>query len=119
LLGTQVEEMNEGGDLMYLLMDDENVVGRFNLVVNGKSAEVGYRISARYLGEGCATFGLGELIQQAKSYGIEKLVAVTTFENIASTVVLKKLNFVKVGEQREAAELHGKKVDLIEFERVL
>ena len=119
IMKEQVQDMNEGGDLMFLLVDGDTLVGRFNLIVSGKRAEVGYRISARFIGEGCATLGLQQLIAQARLRGFETLTAMTTFENIASTVVLKKLNFQQVGKKVAAAELNGRKVDLIEFELAL
>jgi ribosomal-protein-alanine N-acetyltransferase len=119
VIKAQVKDMNEGGDLMFLLVDEGTLVGRFNLVVSGKSADVGYRVSARFIGEGCATLGLQQLIEQARLRGLETLTAVTTFENIASTVVLNKLNFQQVGKRIAAAELNGCKVDFVEFELVL
>jgi ribosomal-protein-alanine N-acetyltransferase len=119
VIAAQVKDMNSGGDLMFLLMDGDTLVGRFNLVVSGDRAEVGYRVSARFIGEGCASLGLQQLIEQAQLRGLKTLTAVTTFENIASTVVLKKLNFQQVGKRIEAAELNGRKVDLVEFELAL
>lgn len=82
--------------------DTERVVGQGGLVpieFNGPEVELGYRLGKDFWGNGYAT----EIAEASAKYGFEtlgldKLVAVTHHENLASRRVLIKTGFVEEGE---------------------
>ncbi|HEY1774677.1 MAG TPA: GNAT family N-acetyltransferase [Solirubrobacteraceae bacterium] len=90
-------EQETGACVFHVLVDeDEKVVGRFNLydLVDG-TAEIGYRVAQRVAGRGVATCALQELCRIARAqYGLRRLRAATSDENIASQRVLTKVGFV-------------------------
>jgi ribosomal-protein-alanine N-acetyltransferase len=90
-------EQETGACVFHVLVDeDEKVVGRFNLydLVDG-TAEIGYRVAQRVAGRGVATCALQELCRIARAqYGLRRLTAATSDENIASQRVLTKVGFV-------------------------
>lgn len=79
--------------------DTERVVGQGGLVpieFNGPEVELGYRLGKDFWGKGYAT----EIAAASAKYGFEtlglnKLVAVTHHENLASRRVLIKIGFVE------------------------
>jgi len=93
-------EQEAGLGVFHVLLDDDgNVVGRFNLydVAEG-TAVVGYRVAERAAGRGVATAALRDLVELARvEYGLEKLRAVTSDDNLASQKVLANAGFVPVG----------------------
>jgi len=93
-------EQNAGMCAFHVLLDkDGTVVGRFNLYnIDGRAAEVGYRVAENVAGRGVATSTLRKLCRLAAAqYGLETLTAATTNENIASQRVLEKAGFVSIG----------------------
>ena len=93
-------EQQAGICAFHVLVDDDGkVVGRFNLydLVDG-TANVGYRIAQRVAGRGVATCALQELCRIAgERYGLRRLRAATSNENVASQRVLVKVGFVITG----------------------
>ncbi len=74
-------------------------MGRFNLydLVDG-TAEVGYRVGQRVTGRGVATSALQDLCRIAREqYGLRKLRAGSSNDNVASQRVLTKVGFVATG----------------------
>jgi ribosomal-protein-alanine N-acetyltransferase len=93
-------EQETGGSAFYVLVDEDGtVVGRFNLYdIGGGSANVGYRVARDVSGRGVATYGLQNLCQcSIEQFGLRKLNATTSNENVASRRVLEKSGFVVVG----------------------
>jgi ribosomal-protein-alanine N-acetyltransferase len=93
-------EQEAGSAVFHVLVDEnEDVVGRFNLYeLSGGTAEVGYRVAERVSGRGVATGALQDLICIAGGeYGLRKLKARTSNENVASQRVLAKAGFIPVG----------------------
>lgn len=86
-----------GTDHFHVLVEDGRIVGRVNLVkiVDG-SAELGYRIAESAAGRGLATWGAREVI--GTPYGLTRITARTTADNVASQKVLARLGFVRTGE---------------------
>ncbi len=81
-------------------------------------ADLGYRLGQSQTGRGIATQGLGVALDRAKTaLNLSKITAETTLDNLGSIRVMEKCGFVRTGIKPAAAELHGKKVDLIGFER--
>jgi ribosomal-protein-alanine N-acetyltransferase len=90
-----------GTDYFHVLVTDEDrIAGRVNLVVvQGSSAELGYRIGQAYAGRGLATAAVGEVRElAAESYGLTSLRAKVTLDNPASHKVLERNGFVATGE---------------------
>lgn len=90
-----------GTDYFHLLVaEGGEVVGRVNLteVVDG-SAELGYRIAQKAVGQGLATATVCKVRELAATeYGLSTLRARVTQDNPASRKVLEHNGFVAVGE---------------------
>jgi ribosomal-protein-alanine N-acetyltransferase len=82
-----------------LVADDGAVIGRFNLFdIDDGTAVLGYRMAERRAGQGLATAAVLELCRSAaETYGLVKLRAATTNDNVGSQRVLTKAGFVPVG----------------------
>jgi ribosomal-protein-alanine N-acetyltransferase len=98
----------ESGDFAFHVLVDDNgtIVGRFNLFdITDSTAVVGYRVAQHVAGRGVATSALRELIRVAREqYGLRKLRAATSDENVASQRVLEKAGFVTA----EPADVAGR-----------
>jgi ribosomal-protein-alanine N-acetyltransferase len=105
----RLAEQSAGEGAYYVLVDaDGSVLGRFNLVIEGETATVGYRVAKRAAGRGVATAGLLELCRLASArHGIRTLRAATNHDNLASARVLAKAGFVPVGPA-DPAEIGGR-----------
>ncbi|MEU6021152.1 GNAT family N-acetyltransferase [Micromonospora sp. NPDC048871] len=84
----------------HVLVDQGEVLGRFNLVdVAAGEAELGYRVAQRAAGRGVATDGVRRVAALARqAYGLRRLTAVTTLDNSASLAVLRRTGFTPTGE---------------------
>lgn len=80
--------------------DDEKIVGRFNLVdVADGSAELGYRLAEKATGRGLATAAVREVCAfAADRYGLDRMWATTTADNVRSQAVLERAGFVRTAE---------------------
>ncbi|GCE20855.1 GNAT family N-acetyltransferase [Dictyobacter kobayashii] len=90
-----------GTDYFHLLVAERGeVVGRVNLVkVADGSAELGYRIAQKAVGQGLATAAVRKVRELAATeYGLIRLRARVTLDNPASRKVLEHNGFVAVGE---------------------
>jgi [ribosomal protein S5]-alanine N-acetyltransferase len=83
-----------------LLSEDGEVVGRVNLTeVADGSAELGYRMAEKVAGQGVATAAVRQLRELAAArYGLTRLRARATLDNVASCAVLERNGFVPTGE---------------------
>ncbi|RLK06556.1 GNAT family N-acetyltransferase [Tenacibaculum discolor] len=76
---------------------DNEFVGTVALVKDEEgNDEIGYRFIERYWGNGFATELCEGLIQYCKSVGMKKLIGCVVDENIASTKILERFNFVAI-----------------------
>jgi ribosomal-protein-alanine N-acetyltransferase len=77
------------------------VAGRINLVdLADGYAELGYRIAEKAAGRGLATAAVRAIARLAVSaYGLRRLTARTTLDNVASRTVLSRVGFREVGER--------------------
>jgi [ribosomal protein S5]-alanine N-acetyltransferase len=89
-----------------LVGEDGSILGTFNLRdIEDGTAELGYRVAQRVAGRGVATATVRELCRLAAAqYGLRRLRAQTTRDNVASQKVLAKAGFVPVGP----ADIGGK-----------
>lgn len=93
-------EQEAGICVFHVLVDEHGtVLGRFNLVdLEDGTAEVGYRVAQQVAGRGVATATVRELCGLAAArYGLRRLRAATTFDNVASQKVLANAGFVPAG----------------------
>jgi [ribosomal protein S5]-alanine N-acetyltransferase len=93
-------EQEAGTAVFHVLVgEDGTVLGRFNLYdLKDGTAELGYRVAERVAGRGVATATVRELCGLvATRYGLRKLRAATTRDNVASQRVLIKAGFVQAG----------------------
>lgn len=99
-----------GGGAYYVLVEDDgSVVGRVNLYfVEGDSAELGYRMAEAAAGRGLATAAVRELCDlAADEYGLRRIVAAASRQNIASQKVLINAGFTLIGPA-DPADVGGK-----------
>lgn len=106
-----LKEEEEGQGIFYLLFDDaDNLVGRFNLLIDGKSAEIGYRIGEAFSGRGYAKQALGLAIEEVRAANrINELTAKTTSAHRASQQILLKNGFTEVKGDSEPFMWKGQK----------
>ena len=93
-------EQEAGTCVFHVLVgEDGSVLGRFNLVdLEDRTAELGYRVAQQVSGRGVATATVRELCRLAAvQYGLRRLRAATTYDNVASQKVLTKAGFVPAG----------------------
>ncbi|WP_346537232.1 GNAT family N-acetyltransferase [Micromonospora sp. DPT] len=93
-------EQETGHCHFHLLVDDGEVLGRFNLVdVADGVADLGYRVAERAAGRGLATAGVRQVCDLARdAYGLVRLTASATLANAGSLAVLRRAGFTPVGE---------------------
>lgn len=90
-----------GTDYFHLLVTEHGeVVGRVNLTEAADGvAELGYRIAQKAAGQGLATAAVRKVRELAATeYGLIRLRARATLDNLASRKVLEHNGFVAVGE---------------------
>jgi ribosomal-protein-alanine N-acetyltransferase len=95
-----LEEQEAGTCVCHVLVgEDGTVLGRFNLYdLEDGTADLGYRVAQHVAGRGVATATVQELCRLAAAqYGLRRLRAATTHENVASQKVLTKAGFVPAG----------------------
>ena len=93
-------EQAAGGCALHVLVgDDGAILGRFNLFdLEDGTAKLGYRVAESAAGHGAATAAVRDLCRLATAqYGLRRLMAATTHDNVASQRVLAKTGFVPVG----------------------
>ncbi|MFJ5307038.1 GNAT family N-acetyltransferase [Streptomyces sp. NPDC088350] len=94
-------EQEAGVCAFYVLVaEDGSVLGRFNLydIVEGRTADLGYRVAQHVAGQGVATATVEELCRLAATrHGLRTLRAATSHENTASQKVLAKAGFTPTG----------------------
>ncbi len=89
-----------GTDYFHVLVEDEGeVVGRVNLVeITDGCAELGFRIAEKSVGKGLATAGVNQVCALARvEYGLTRLRARATNDNLRSRAVLMRTGFAETG----------------------
>jgi RimJ/RimL family protein N-acetyltransferase len=92
-----LEFQEAGTDHLHVILDDDRIVGRVNLIdVTDGTAELGYRVAESAAGQGVATFAVREVCALARTrYHLHHLTAVTTADNLPSRKVLQKTGFIQ------------------------
>ncbi|MFE3574486.1 GNAT family N-acetyltransferase [Lysinibacillus sp. NPDC059133] len=110
-------EQQENKSKFYLIRDNSgNIIGRINLVdidTTNDIAEVGYRVGQEYGGKGIGARALKLLLETEIS--VKKIKAKTTTNNIASQRILEKNGFKLVCIDDGTFEMHGQKLQFIDY----
>ena len=106
---------------MHLIRDSQGVmVGRINLSVLGsdrKTAELGYRIGEKYTNLGYASEAVKLVLDKAfTTYGLNRIVAGTATDNMASKRVLLKNGFTFSRIIENDLQIHNEWVHTAVFE---
>ncbi|MGL5574587.1 MAG: GNAT family N-acetyltransferase [Sarcina sp.] len=124
ILKELIREQEQGLHYMYLIKNDDKIVGRVNLVDiirgNMNKAELGYRIGENHTKKGygkkAVELILDEVLNTHKFHRIEAGISIG---NIASQKILEASGFRKVGVYNEYIYLNKEWKDSILYEIVL
>ncbi len=72
-------------------------VARYAGWSEGGAAEIAFTVADDWHGRGVATLLCDQLLERAREEGVERLVAMTEMDNLASQALLTKLGFVPTG----------------------
>lgn len=114
-------EQARGECFLYLVRrPDGELVGRVNLVdVDQSTASLGYRIGARFGGQGYATEAVRLALTEAVKQGIHLVKAMTTVANVGSQIVLLRNGFEFVERRPQELDVNGTLHDSVHFLRRL
>ena len=106
---------------MHLIRDSQGaMVGRINLSVLGndrKTAELGYRIGENYTNLGYASEAVKLVLERAfHTYGLNRIIAGTATDNLASKRVLLKNGFTFIRNIENDLQINNGWVDTAVFE---
>ncbi len=115
-----LKDMDIDSFYMYLLLDNNKIIGRFNLVDIDRfnnTGEIGYRMDESSQGKGYATEGVRLLIEKSKViHSLDRLIATTLLDNKASQKVLLKNGFKELGVEKDSIKVDGRYYDALLFE---
>ncbi|MEK3975113.1 GNAT family N-acetyltransferase [Psychrobacillus sp. FSL K6-1267] len=117
---TLLEEQARGESYIYLIKQDNAIIGRINLVdidKKQKRGELGYRIGEVNTGKGIASLALQMLLQTISWEEINQVDAKTTTNNIPSQKVLEKNGFQKISSHKEFYYMNGEKIEFISYRK--
>ncbi len=116
----------EAGEDRFFLMrsGDGEILGRANLTgrhegPEGMTAAVGYRVARAQAGRGLARAALGELLAEARGWGLDRLEATVAVTSPASRRVLETNGFSQTGRVLAPVRLNEAEVSLHHFARDL
>lgn len=124
IMNNLLEEQSNGDYYMYIIRGENGeFIGRINLqmVISGnlKTAEIGYRMDFNKQGKGHAGHAVKLVLQEAfQKYGVSKVTAGTSIDNIGSQKVLEKNGFIKIGEEKKVLKINNEWVDGILYKKV-
>ena len=112
-----------GTSLAWVLLRDEEVVGRVNLnnIVRGpfRSASAGYWVAEQHQGRGLATAAVRFACDQARAGGLHRVEAGTLVHNTGSQRVLERAGFTRFGLAASYLFIAGAWQDHVLFQRIL
>lgn len=115
-----IQEMRSGEGMYFVGIDNDEVIGRFNLTyTEPETVDIGYRVAYRHVGRGYAHRFVGMLIEEAQNVGVTRVIADALLENPASTSVLKKLGFEATSSKTIPVTLGYKEYRLASYELLL
>lgn len=115
--------MNKDMFYMYLIMKDNDIVGRVNIVEVDREnsvGEIGYRMDENSQGKGYATEAVRQLLMKMRDdHKIYTGKAMVLKDNIGSQKILSNNGFTLINEEKNAIEINGKYYDTLVFEKEL
>ena len=119
-----LEKQNSDNEFLYGIFYKDNHIGNIkvgNINYNHLVGDIGYFIGdTHYWGRGIATLAIKNIIKLcADLYKLEKVTAGIYDGNVASEKVLIKCNFSLEGKRKKHVLFKGKRIDYLEFGRVL
>nr|WP_281358905.1 GNAT family N-acetyltransferase [Flexivirga aerilata] len=99
LLAERVDENRCGTSLLCVLVLDDEIVGRVNVLDLDRpdGAELGYRVAEHAQGRGLATAGVTDALAAASARGVRTVTARVFVDNTASRRVLEHCDFEPTG----------------------
>lgn len=116
-----VSEQKSGLCYMYIIRRaDGEMVGRVNLFGVTQEplphAEIGYRVGERHQGRGYASKAVALALQEGfTNYGLHKITAGTSKENIGSQTVLLNNGFKLLGDAAQSVEVNGQWIESLQY----
>ncbi|QUX93107.1 N-acetyltransferase [Marinomonas sp. A3A] len=107
---------------MLVIDDNGEIIGRINLTdINLVLSEayLGYRLGEKFTGRGIAKRAVEQITQLAKELNLQTLIAFASVDNIASQKVLTYNGFVDVKQYANFAEVQGKSINCIEYQKTI
>ena len=107
---------------MLVIDDNGEIIGRINLTdINLVLSEayLGYRLGEKFTGRGIAKRAVEQITQLAKELNLQTLIAFASVDNIASQKVLTYNGFVEMKTHENFAEVQGKNIDCIEYQKIV
>ena len=109
MLRRMVARLHQAGcDGHWLILHENEVVGLCGYKRPpdaAKTVEIGYGIAAERRGTGYATRAIGLLLEQARaSQAVDKIIAETVPDNLASRRVLQRNGFTRIGAREDAED---------------
>ncbi|MCJ8324487.1 MAG: GNAT family N-acetyltransferase [Rhizobiales bacterium] len=116
-----VAEQDSGQCYLYLAYQDDEIIGRLNLVnVQNGTAELGYRLAENSTGKGLATKLVTNIIHLAKTdHQLIQLVARAKNNHIASLRVLTNNHFIIDKTQANSGDAKDEPQDITHFKLVI
>ncbi|WCE32304.1 GNAT family N-acetyltransferase [Vibrio sp. SCSIO 43137] len=113
-----VKEQQAGCGFFFVIIQDEKIVGRINLIdVEDGEASLGYRIAESVAGKGVASQAVKMIKTIAREeLGLTLLNATAAKSNPASARVLEKSDFEKVSTEKSSIKINGEALILDCFE---
>lgn len=98
----------------WYIVDGTTVIGVIGASDTGDGHQVGYGVSASREGQGATTRALHLLLDTLRDEGVERVVAETFDDHVASRRVMEKAGMRLVDERRD--EVDGEERDLVVYE---
>lgn len=112
-----LKEQEEGFANFYLIKNDAgDILGRINLVDidrNHQTAEVGFRVGAKYGGQGIGNRALNLLLNT--DLGLRQINGKTTTVNEASQKIMARNGFKEVAVSEDEFEMNGQKLRFVHY----
>ncbi|MCL6270655.1 GNAT family N-acetyltransferase [Sansalvadorimonas sp. 2012CJ34-2] len=120
-VGEHLAEQKRMKLLMFVVYRDNEIIARVNITnIQQGVAEIDYRVCQRVAGQGLATQAVKSVLDLCRDkYGINRVNAITTDNNVASQSVLLKNDFEFSHRDKDAYVLNGQSVDFVFFQKAL
>lgn len=112
-------EAETGQGAYFVVLEQDEVIGRINLIYDGERADIGYRVGEGHAGKGLATQMVQQALDKLKEDGFDVATAHALSTNAGSVRVLEKCGFGVSRVDQNGGEAFGFDGDVVHFEQVL